>query len=351
METPELSSNFTNTTTPITVQEDETQLNLILAIQVLSATCYSITFMLGIVGNGLVIWIAGFKMKKMVNAIWFLNLGIADFLLDIFLPFLIIKSAMYNNWIFGQIMCKLTYTVLYLSMLLSTSFLMIISVDRCISVLCPVWSKNHRTPRLAWNISKAIWLLSLIISSPYVVFYDTEEYFFSSKVVYCTVEYLSFTNSTIKDYGTWGQRHRAMILTRFVAMFLIPFFIILVCYVLIALRVRKNRYFSGSARPFKVIITVVICFFCCWFPFHILHLIEIMDFVTNWELYIVLYHISYCLAIFNSCLNPILYAFIGNDFKKSLMRSIPFLMENLFSDKSNQCDGNIAETELEIVHA
>ncbi|KAM4652212.1 chemerin-like receptor 1 [Discoglossus pictus] len=350
METYELSNNFTNTTSVIPVQDDELLQTIFLAMQILSITCYSITFMLGIVGNGLVIWIAGFKMKKMVNTIWFLNLSIADFLLNIFLPFFITEWAIRFQWIFGQIMCKIIYTVLYLSMLLSTSFLMIIGVDRCISVLCPVWSQNHRTPRLAWNISKAIWLLCLIISSPYVVFYDTEESDFSGNL-YCSEVYVPFINSTMFDYHTWMKRHRAMILTRFVTMFLIPFSIILVSYVLIALKVRKNRHFSRSARPFKVMISVVLCFFCCWFPFHMLRLSDIMEFVNiNVYIYIVWYYFSYCLAIFNSCLNPILYVFIGHDFKKSLMKSIPFLMENLFSERSNQSYCNIAEHELETIH-
>ncbi|KAM4652217.1 chemerin-like receptor 1 [Discoglossus pictus] len=321
--------------------------NFFKMIETIYITFYSITFILGIVGNGLVIWIAGFKMKKMVNTIWLLNLGIADFLLNIVLPFHIVEWAMSKKWIFGQIMCKIINTIFYLSMTLSTSFLMIISVDRCISVLCPVWSKNHRTPRLACNVSKAIWLLCLIISSPYVVFYDTEEYDLI-ETVYCNVEYVSHKNSTEFNYDTWIQRHRAMVITRFVTMFLIPFSIILVCYVLIAFSVRKNKRVTRTARLFKIMISVVLCFFCCWFPFHVLNLIQ---FHITYRTFTICKAIFHCFAIFNSCLNPILYVFIGHDFKKSLMASIIFLMQNLNSERSNQNDSNIAGTELETMPA
>ncbi|MEE6524170.1 hypothetical protein FKM82_023472 [Ascaphus truei] len=279
-------------------------------MEVIRIICVSITFILGIIGNGLVIWIAGFKMKKMVSTIWFLNLGVADFLFDIFLPLQITRFAMNNHWPFGRVMCKVIFTAILLNMLVS--FLIVISVDRCTSVLCPVWSKNHRTPRLASVISIVTWLLCLFPSSP----------------------------------------HTAMSITRFLSMFLIHFVIILVCYGLIALRLRRSESLSRSRRPFKIMIAIVLCFFCCWFPFNIFHLLQIKDIDTKWIFDSQFLSISICLAFFNSCLNPLLYVFIGRDFKESLKKSIPFLPENTFSERSNldfegQDDQTRVKTELE----
>ncbi|XP_075459370.1 formyl peptide receptor-related sequence 1-like [Ascaphus truei] len=320
-------------------------------IQVICIICFSITFILGIIGNGLVIWIAGFKMKKMVNTIWFLNLGVADFLFNIFLPLQITELAMNNHWPFGQIMCKVISTAILLNMLVSISFLMIISVDRCTSVLCPVWSKNHRTPRLASIISIVTWLLCLIPSSPYLSFFDTL-HDPDENISYCHVTYVSWQNGTTFDYHTWKLRHTAMVITRFVSMFLIPFIIIVVCYGLIALRLRRSKSLSSSWRPFKVIISIVICFFCCWFLFNVWPLLEFMGIETSWTLDYLVIGISSCLAFFNSCLNPLLYVFIGRDFKETLKKSIPFLLENTFSERCNldfegQDDQTMVETELE----
>ncbi|XP_075462791.1 chemerin-like receptor 1 [Ascaphus truei] len=274
------------------------------------------------------------KMKKMVNTIWFLNLGVADFLFDIFLPLQITRFAMNNHWPFGRVMCKVIFTAILLNMLVSVSFLMVISVDRCTSVLCPVWSKNHRTPRLASVISIVTWLLCLFPSSPYLAFYDTL-HDPGKNISLCYIAYVSRNNGTTFDYHTRKLRHTAMSITRFLSMFLIPFVINLVCYCLIALRLRRSESLSRSWRPFKIMIAIVLCFFCCLFPFNIFHLLQIMDIDNKWIYDSQFLSISICLAFFSSCLNPLLYVFIGRDFKESLKKSIPFLLENTFSERCN----------------
>ncbi|XP_053307506.1 chemerin-like receptor 1 [Spea bombifrons] len=308
-------------------------------VKIISIIGYSITFVLGVVGNGLVIWIAGFKMKRMVNTIWYLNLGVADFTFDLFLPLLITQWALDGHWPFGWIMCKVINTVLFLNMTVSTSFLMIISIDRCVSVVCPVWSKNHRSPRLAIIVSIIVWLLCLTLSSPYLAVFDIVES--ETNKSYCFALYSV-------------DSHKAMLLTRLVSMFIVPFFIILVCYGIIIIRLRRSRNLSVSNRPFKVIVSIVFCFFCCWFPFHFCPLFVYLD--TTWETDLIVYYLSICLAYFNSCLNPILYVFIGHDFKKSLIRSIPFLLESTFRERcdcnsENQGDQTVMGTELESYNA
>uniref|UniRef100_A0A803J441 G-protein coupled receptors family 1 profile domain-containing protein n=1 Tax=Xenopus tropicalis TaxID=8364 RepID=A0A803J441_XENTR len=307
--------NYTLYDPGLSAVEEEIYSRIDSVFRIINITLYSIIFILGTAGNGLVIWIIGFKMEKTATLIWFLNLAIADFSFCLFLPLYITEWALGHYWPFGQIMCKTCTFNLHLNLSASVLFLMIISVDRCICVLYPIWAKIHRTSRLALTISVVIWFLSVGLSSPYIVFYGTDK---GKQLTRCTVMSAVENNSTI-----------------FVSMFLIPFPIMLVCYGLIAFRVRKNSRIPGSGRTLKIAFTIVICFFLCWFLYHSLPMIYTAQIYIRYPWDEILYYLAHCLAYFNSCLNPIIYVFIGRDFKKSLRTSIPFLLESTFRESND----------------
>ncbi|KAG7269047.1 hypothetical protein CRUP_003668 [Coryphaenoides rupestris] len=113
---------------------------------------YCAVALVGIVGNGLVIYVTAFRMKRTVNSIWFLNLAVADFLFTSFLILIIVSLSQGYHWPFGEIMCKLrailTGSNIY--------FLTAISVDRCLCTWVVVWSQNHRTVRSASSLPDVI---------------------------------------------------------------------------------------------------------------------------------------------------------------------------------------------------
>ncbi|XP_077312208.1 chemerin-like receptor 1 [Lithobates pipiens] len=311
-------------------------------VKFLNIFFYSLTFLLGVIGNGLVIWIAGFKMRKSVSIIWFLNLAIADFVFDFFFPLQITEWVMDGHWPFGQVMCKGIFTALFLNMSVSTTFLMVISIDRCTSVMCPVWSKNNKTLKMASSISVLIWTACFILSTPYLAFYDIL-HDSDNNISYCFPIYS-------EDHHVDQVRYKAMLITRFVIMFLIPFSITLICYSLIVVRLRRRRSLSISGRPFKVIVTIVATFFCFWFPFHLWPFLEYMNVEFSDTMDFAMSNIVYTIGFINSCVNPMVYAFIGRDFKKSLQKSVPFLLESTFKEKFEMEDPysrSMVETEME----
>ncbi|KAL7839345.1 hypothetical protein SRHO_G00260030 [Serrasalmus rhombeus] len=133
-----------------------------------------IIFVTGVAGNGLVIWIAGFKMKKSVLSTWYLSLAVSDFLFCCTLPFGIVY-AVKNEWLFGRFMCKFRYFIMFINMYSSIFLLAIISLDRCVVVMFPVWAQNKRTVRKASVMVILAWIMSATLSVPMAIFHNQQE--------------------------------------------------------------------------------------------------------------------------------------------------------------------------------
>ncbi|XP_077173342.1 chemerin-like receptor 1 [Paroedura picta] len=298
----------------------------------LSMVVYGVACLLGVTGNGLVIWIATFRMKRTVNAVWFLNLAVADFIFTFFLPLSIAYTALGFHWPFGKLLCKLNSTIAFLNMFASVFLLTVISVDRCASVVHPVWSRNYRTPRLASGIALVAWTAAFALSAPYLVFRDTAMN--SRHVVSCYNNFaLSSNYDSEEARRIWKFRHRVMIVTRFLFGFLVPFLVILVCYGLVVFRMKK-RHLAKSGRPFRIIFAVTGSFFLCYFPYHVFSLLEMSRTSSRHGLKVALYigvPLASSLAFFNSCVNPILYVFVG---QKTFRKSILSAFEGAFGEDS-----------------
>ncbi|XP_056236101.1 chemerin-like receptor 1 [Seriola aureovittata] len=313
------------------------------SLNIMSVIVYCLAFVLGVLGNGVVIWVTGFKMKKTVNIVWFLNLAVADFLFTAFLPLTVTYTAMGFHWPFGNFMCRINSTITYLNMFASVYILVVISVDRCVSVVWPVWAQNHRNIRKASYVSLGVWVLGLILSAPYFVFRDTFTY--SDDTTRC------FTNFALSDDSETGQfRYQAMAITYFLLGFVVPFTVIVSCYAVIIHRLRRNRTLaSQSSRPFKIIAAVITTFFLCWAPFHIMRLIELDHHTRSKTFGHVLsigLPITTSLAFLNSCLNPLLYVFMGQDFKDKARKSILNVLKTAFQEEEthSHTDTKTADT-------
>ncbi|XP_010989113.2 C3a anaphylatoxin chemotactic receptor [Camelus dromedarius] len=131
------------------------------------------TFLLGLPGNGLVLWVTGLKMQRTVNTVWFLHLTLADFLCCLSLPFSLVHLALQGHWPYGWFLCKLIPSIIILNMFASVFLLMAISLDRCLLVLRPVWCQNHRNVGTASAICGCIWVMAFVMCIPVFIYRET----------------------------------------------------------------------------------------------------------------------------------------------------------------------------------
>ncbi|XP_047417522.1 chemerin-like receptor 1 [Sciurus carolinensis] len=295
---------------------------------------YSLVCLLGILGNGLVMVITTCKMRKTVNAVWFLNLALADFLFNAFLPLHIAYAAMDYHWAFGTALCKISSFLLVHNMYTSVFLLTAISFDRCVSVLLPVWSQNHRSVRLASAACVAIWVLAFFLSSPSLVFRDTA-------AIHGKISCFNNFSLSAASSSPWPahsrpdpvgfSRHVAVTVTRFLCGFLVPVLIITACYLTIVCKLQRNRL-AKTSKPFKIIVTIIATFFLCWCPYHALHLLELRHTAVPGSVFSLGMPLANAIATANSCMNPILYVFMGQDFKKFKVTLFSRLVNALSED-------------------
>ncbi|XP_021558862.1 chemerin-like receptor 2 isoform X2 [Mirounga angustirostris] len=310
--------------------EEKVQLGV---VHWLSLVLYCLAFILGIPGNATVIWFMGFKWKKTVTTLWFLNLAIADFIFLLFLPLYISYVAMNFHWPFGIWLCKANSFIAQLNMFASVFFLTVISLDRYIHLIHPVVSHRHRTLRNSLIVIISVWFVASLMGGPALYFRDTLE--FNNHTI-------CYNNFHEHDPDLTLMRHHVLTWVKFIVGYLFPLLAMSICYLCLIFKVKK-RSILVSSKHFWTILAVVMAFLICWTPYHLFSI---------WELTI--HHSSYFhqvlqagiplstgLAFLNSCLNPILYVLISKKFQTRFRLSVAEILKHTLWEVS--CSGTVSE--------
>ncbi|XP_043924309.1 G-protein coupled receptor 1-like [Protopterus annectens] len=303
------------------------------AFDVATLVLYGIAIAFGIPGNVIVIWVMGYKLKRTVTTLWFLNMAAADLLETIFLP-LPFAYLLLGNWMFGRWLCKLTFSLGMLTMFASVFFLVVITLDRHLSIAHPaIWHK-HRTIKAAFCTCLIVWIMALALALPYFYYQDTITLF---SVTSC----LSHVSSHEEDM--------ALLLTAFLAGFAIPLVLLIICSALLIINVKKDLLVA-QRKLYITITAVVLSFFICWAPYHVtcilklfLHSFMETDTLNSWS------SVAVGISYLHSCLNPILYLLIGHSFRNYMQKSILEIMRPLFQEGYNSRLPGGRQSENEVV--
>ncbi|XP_062341718.1 type-2 angiotensin II receptor [Osmerus eperlanus] len=281
-------------------------------------TLYSIIFILGFVGNVLVVYVLCQKSnRKTVANTYIVNLALSDLFFLSSLPFWAVYYSFDYNWVFGRLMCKLCSSLLTLNVYASIYFITCMSVDRYRAIVYPLQSQSSRNLCQARVISGVIWLVAGLSTIPSMVFRDIHE-MKTPMVTACAAIY---------PHDNWLP---CLALAKNILAFLVPFTVIASCYCRIGRHLlgapSLDKTSSNLDRVMKMVVAVVLAFFLCWFPFHVLTFLHAMSSLGILEVcwakqtVTTLLPFSLCLGFSNSAINPFLYCFVGNHFREQLCR-------------------------------
>ncbi|XP_016085342.1 C3a anaphylatoxin chemotactic receptor-like [Sinocyclocheilus grahami] len=289
--------------------------------RVSSLVFYYLTLILGVPGNAFVVYVAGLKMKRTVNTVGFLNLAIADLLCCLSTLYYVTENSLEENWPHESVfVCKILPFVMLITMFASVFILNLISLDRFTRVITPVWAQNHRSLFIARLSCAAAWILALFLSLPFMMLRETHTEDDRKRCLFYKFD---------KE-----QMYRRLSVIRFVFGFLIPLICITTCYGFIARKLGRSTFHSGRAT--RIMLAVIVAFVLCWLPYHIVHLMIIYGGQSSVLVALAVDPLAVSLAYFNSCLNPVLYVFMGQDFKSNVKLSLRRVFERVFSEERIQ---------------
>ncbi|XP_051992765.1 fMet-Leu-Phe receptor-like [Xyrauchen texanus] len=304
-----MATNMTHSHFEASTHYDKSTVDIDAIINTVTIVFYAIIVLLGTTGNSLVIWVAGFRMKPSVTNIWLVNLAVADLIFSFTRVISLIKKLFFGHWPFGEFLCKFTGFFKYANMFCSVFLLAVISMDRMLCVWRPVFTRERRTLCAARVVSLGVWIVAVIFSSPYFVY----------RRVY-SKNNLSKCSSEVKapsDADTVARN--ALYSIRFLCGFLLPFLVILICYILAGVGIHRTRL-TGKSQPLHILAAIVCAFFLCWAPYHCLQLAKMVD--KKSQAVKLGLPVAKCLAYFNSCINPVLYFCMGLNVRRRFKQSL-----------------------------
>lgn len=281
---------------------------------------YWLVFVVGIVGNSLVILVYWYctRVKTMTDT-FLLNLAVADLLFLLTLPFWAIAAA--AQWKFQTFMCKVVNSMYKMNFYSCVLLIMCISVDRYIAVAQATKAQTWRQKRLLYSkvVCVAVWVMAATLCIPEILYSQTKK---ESDVTVCTMVYP-------RDEST---RLKSAVLTLKVALgFLLPFVVMACCYTIIIHTLVQAKK-SSKHKALRVTITVLTVFFLSQFPYNCVLLMQTVDaytmFISSCAISTtvdICFQVTQTIAFFHSCLNPVLYVFVGERFRRDLVKTLKHL--------------------------
>nr|BAX00424.1 hypothetical protein [Periophthalmus modestus] len=287
---------------------------------------YGCNFIIGLVGNSMVVAVIYCYMKlKTVAHIFVLNLAISDLTFLITLPMWATMTATGYHWPFGGFLCKATAALASFNLYTSIFFLTALSIDRYLAIVHPVSSRRFRTVLYARITCVLIWLFALLLSVPIALTRDIHN-INNRNLTVCAI-----LHPTKDNVQSLEQVLLAISLMKSLLGFLLPFIIIITCYCLIGRALLGARHIQKSSQSrddevLRMLAAAVLAFFVCWVPHQIFHFMQLLTQLSKTdncrllEIIDTVMPFTICIAYFNSCVNPIVYGFVGRNFRKNLVR-------------------------------
>nr|XP_033775617.1 mas-related G-protein coupled receptor member H-like [Geotrypetes seraphini] len=268
----------------------------------------------GMVGNGIVIWFLSFKIKRNKCTVYILNLAVADFIylvvnvvVFVFM-FCIIKGVPISHTDtsnIGRLQIVSTFGFnagIYL--------LTAISVERCLSVLYPIWYQYHRPKHQSAVVSALLWAFSCLVAGL--------EYFICDGI----------------DNAQPGTESCTAVYIFTSILYLVIILLMILSSLTLVFRVQRISTCCHSPRLYIAVVISVVVFLISVVPMQLLGLLLYFNVASAQSLEVSFYFITELCSSVNCAVNPFIYFLVGSLRQSKCTVSLQEALKKLFQDEA-----------------
>ncbi|XP_044750262.1 trissin receptor isoform X2 [Coccinella septempunctata] len=323
-------------------------------VRILFFSLYTLVFCFCFFGNILIMFVIMLNRRlRSITNFFLANLALADFCVGIFCIYQNFFIYIIKSWSLGEFLCKMYLFIQTLSSTASILILVGICVERYFAIIYPIMSKRILTPKRLKIKMLIIWVVSMTYSSPRFIFGKTIMNVFSN----------GKGNETICIMNRQEYNSEVSDIFHFILFYCLPMLILSSLYTKISLclwrstkQVKKaldasnkskksNRNMDGNDRSqlttaehqhsghnvlkarrgvIKMLMIVVFFFAICHLPFHLRKICLYWSSIykASTDLSAILTPLTFLSTYLNSAVNPLLYAFLSNNFRREIRSMI-----------------------------
>ncbi|KFP23783.1 Proto-oncogene Mas, partial [Colius striatus] len=175
-----------------------------------------------------------------------------------------------------------------------------ISIERCLSVLCPIWCRSHRPKHLSALVSSLLWGVSLLLNTLGYVLCSVRRSAGTCQLLLIAIGALDF-----------------LFCTPLMLLFSLTLFLKVKC---------SSQHFK-TGRLFTVIMLTVLFFLIFAVPLSVLILFDFLGYKFLYSP-----EIGFVLSCVNSSLNPVIYFLVGSYRDKRIKLTLRLAFQRAFED-------------------
>ncbi|XP_059209999.1 B1 bradykinin receptor [Centropristis striata] len=273
--------------------------------------------LLGLLFNSFVLAVFfAHKDRLTVAEIYLSNLALADLVLLCGLPFWAMNILNDFNWPYGDALCKLVNSIIIINFYTSIYTLVMISVDRYLALVKTMTARWLRRTLYAKVICFFLWIFAVLLSTPTMV-HRKVKFIEEFETMSCILDY--------SHNSSWKLAHQILMN---VVGFVLPLLVIVFSSgnIIKALVQRESIAFHDThdTKATVLVYAVTLLFFLCWGPFQVFTFldtlcdVQVLDEKLWFHTLDIGLQVSVYLAFLNSTINPLLYVFSGQYFRRKV---------------------------------